>query len=175
MCVWDYGLPNNIDYEKFALYVFLVFVANEEGIDYNSMPLEEMADTLAVRYPDLAISRQTLKKYQEYVCQMEVAIYDIDNPKYVLADTSSGSKEYKSIDGATYREAWQYYYSQKEHYFSDPETADWASASAYRDMVKKYGGHPKKHIPMVGNACSMDFIDLATEKVVKSKVVAETS
>lgn len=174
LCVWDYDLPRNIDYEKFALYVFLVFVANKEGIDYNSMPLEEMADTLAVRYPELATSRQTLSKYQEHLDKLGLAICDTGNPNFVLANKTNEGTTYTPIDNKIYSEAWKYYFSQKDMYKRDPEAVDWASTFAYRDMVKKYGGHPKKHYPMVGSAFTKKeaatFIDLATEKVTKSNV-----
>lgn len=179
LCVWDYSLPPNIDYDKFALYAFLVLVANEEGVDFNSMPLERMEEELLERYPDLATSRQTLAKYQENLGKMGIASCDIENPIYVIADTTSGSKEYTPTDGKTYLEAWKYYFSQKELYLSDPETAEWASAYAYKNMVKEYGGHPKKHYPMIGNACNEEatniFIDLVTDKVTKSKIVSEDS
>lgn len=168
-CVWKYGFPKQIDWDKFALYIYLVFVVDIEGIDFNSMPPEQLSNEIANRY-HIGICSKTLAKYKMRL--IEKGFSALGEPKYVIVDNSVYPSVYTEIDGKTYTTGWKYYFKMKEIYSADPDNCLYASYLAYNDLLKKYGGHLRKHYSLVGSAFTKEELkeltDLATEKVIKN-------
>lgn len=166
-CVWKYGFANQMDWNKFALYLYLVFVADIDGVDFNSMPTEQLAYEIDKRY-HIKICSKTLQKYRKRL--IEKGFSAIGDPKYVLVDPLDNS--YIEIDAKTYAAGWRYYFKMKAVYSSNPDTCANASAFAYSNLQLEYGGHLRKHYTLIGSAFTKEELkeltDLATEKVIKN-------